>query len=119
SHAVEAAAEHDQEPDGGGSPQRREEAAGVEHTVVAPEPRLEDRQRRRDQLRDVEGKRAVREEVGGELERVERDLERRVGDRALVRMEEMTLIEVDAEDSYGGGEDDDEEQRAAPREWRR
>ena len=68
---------------------------------------------------EVEGQRAVREEVRVELERMEGELEDRVADGALVRMEEMVLVEVQSDEADAEGEQGQKEQGSAKRSRRR
>ena len=95
---VEAAADGGDEGDGQRARERRQEAPDVDDAVVRREPVAARRRReeRRHGLRQVEGERAVREEVRVELERAEGELEDRVADRALVRVEEVVLVEIEA-----------------------
>ena len=108
--AVPAPPEEREEEHGEGAPDGREKAPDVDHPVVGREPRTprDGGEGRRHHLRDVERERAVREEVRVQRERPERDLEDRVADRALVRMVEVPLVEVEPHDPHGGREDEDE-----------
>ena len=74
---------------------------------------------RRQGLRQIEGQRAVREEVRVELERLEGELEDRVADGALVRMEEVVLVEVQSDEADAESEQGQKEQGSAKRSRRR
>jgi hypothetical protein len=50
-----------------------------------------------------------------ELERVKRKLENRVADRAFVRMKEVVLVEVEADQPNGESEQGEKEQESARR----
>ncbi len=106
--AVPAPPEEREEEHREGPPEGRQEAPDVDHPVVGREPRAprDRRERRGDGLRDVERERAVREEVRVELQRPERDLEDGVADRALVRVVEVPLVEVEADEPHREGQDE-------------
>ena len=118
---VEAAAHSGDEKNGQRAGERRQEAAHVDDAVVRREPVAAGdlREERRQGLRQIEGQRAIREEVRVELERVEGELEDRVADGTLVRMEEVVLVEVQSDEAYAESEQGQKEQGSAKRSRRR
>ena len=84
----------------------------MDDAVVGKEPvaARERREERADAPGHVERQGAVGEEVRVELEGTERELEDRVADRALVRVEEVILVEIEADhpEDEGGGEEAEE-----------
>jgi len=106
------AEKHEQEHRGR-APERRERAADEDRGIVRGEPGVEVRKRGGNELGHVQRERAIGKEVRVELERAQRELGDRLGDPALVGVEVMGLVEVQAEEADGEGEDHQGEEEPA------
>ena len=118
--AVEAAAHGGEERDGQRAGEGRQKAADVDDAVVGREPvaARERPQERGEAPGQVERKGAIGEKVRVELKGSKRQLEDRVADCPLVRMEEMILVEIEADDPDGESEQGKKEQESAKRSRR-